>query len=580
MATVTTTGERVGRGRGLTRPGLGGRQVLPWLLVLVLALLVLYPLSMVVYSSFRDTPPGAPGALTLDAWRQTMSNPDTFSALATTLRIVIPKVLLAISVAALFAWIVARTNAHLTRVLEAMLAFMFFLPSLPWVLSWVLLISPRSGFLNQWLAPFLPGGFRFNAFSYEALVILGAMHSVPILFILLLPAFRNMDPMLEESAQVSGAGRWTTLRRVTLPLLAPALLATAALSTVVGMESFEAEQLLGTPAGIFVFTTRIYDYLYYRERSEFGPASALSLVLLAITVGLLLGQRRLLAGRSFTTITGKGYRPRQMDLGGARWLATGVVGAYVLVFGMLPFVILLLTSFMQVSGFLGMELVTNRNWTKIFASPQLITSIQNTVLVGVLSATVGVVLASLAAYLITRLRWKGRAWVDVLVWLPIAVPGLVLALGFLWAFIRLPIYGTLWILVLAYVIRGLPTSSRFFTSTMVQVGTELEEAARVHGVGWLTTFYHVWRPLLMPAVISAWVYLFVISVRILDSALLLTGPSTEVLSVSIFQQASRGDNAVASALALVQTGIITLAYLATRLVSRRGRPAADVPIAQ
>jgi iron(III) transport system permease protein len=175
----------------------------------------------------------------------------------------------------------------------------------------------------------------------------------------------------------------------------------------------------------------------------------------------------------------------------------------------------------------------------------------------------------LAAYTVARLRWSGRALMDTMLWLPIAIPGMVLALGFLWAFVGLPIYKTLWVLVLAFLIRGLPTSSRFFTSTMVQVGVELEEAARVHGASWLTTALRIWRPILQPAILGAWIYIFVIAVRTLDSALLLTGPGSEVLSVSIFQQASRGDNVVASALAIVQVGIVLLAYLLTRLLARR-----------
>jgi iron(III) transport system permease protein len=422
--------------------------------------------------------------------------------------------------------------------------------------------------LNLALAPVLPGGFRFNAYSYEALVILGAMASVPILFLLLYPAFQNMDPALEEAAQVSGANRLTLLRRVTLPLLAPAILAAAALSSVVGMESFEVEQLLGTPAGIFVFTTRVYDLLYFRETPQFGAASALSMLLLAFTLVLLLVQRRILAGQSFVTVTGKAYRGRQVDLGRWRWPTFFIIAAYLLISGILPFVVLLLNSLMQVSGFIDLQMLTTRGWAKAISSPQLVTSIQNTVVVGLLTATLGVVVASLAAYTVARLRWTGRALMDTMLWLPIAIPGMVLALGFLWAFVGLPIYKTLWVLVLAFLIRGLPTSSRFFTSTMVQVGQELEEAARVHGASWATTAFRIWRPILQPAILGAWIYIFVIAVRTLDSALLLTGPGSEVLSVSIFQQASRGDNVVASALAIVQVGIVLLAYLLTRLLAR------------
>lgn len=567
VSVVTSPTRRQAERVSVSVPSVGA--LLPWLFLAGLAILVLVPLGMVVYSSFRNTPPGAPGGLTLEPWMRVLTTPDVSTTFLTTLRVVIPKVALAMAVATFFAWIVARTNTPGRPLLEGLLAFMFFLPNLPWVLSWALLISPRAGFLNTWLAPILPGDFRFNAYSYEALVILGAMHSVPILFLLLSPAFRNLDASLEESSEASGASRWTTMRRVTLPLLAPALLSAAALSTVVAMESFETEQLLGVPAGIFVFTTKIYEFIYFESRSQYGPAAALSMVLMAITLILILLQRNVLAGRTFTTVTGKGYRPRPMDLGPWRWVTFSIVVGYVVIFGFMPFLILLATSFMEVSGFLRVDLFTTKNWVKALNTPQLVSSIQNTILVGLATATIGVIVVAIASYLITRFRWGGKALMDVMVWLPIAVPGLVLALGFLWAGVGLPIYGTIWILVLAYVIRGLPTSSRFFTSTMVQIGAELEEASRVHGAGWTTTFVRIWRPLLMPALVGAWIYLFVIAVRALDSALLLTGPGSEVLSVSIFQQTSRGDSAVAAALAWIQTGIILVAYLATRLIRKR-----------
>ncbi|GAC1315256.1 MAG: iron ABC transporter permease [Chloroflexota bacterium] len=543
-------------------------KLLPWLLLAAIAVVVLYPLGMVVLASFRTTAPGLAGEFTLDAWQQIAVAPEAIGAILTTFKIVIPKVCLAVTIASAFAWTMARTNIPFKSLLEGALAFMFFVPTLPWMLSWVLLISPRSGFLNQALASVLPGDFRFNAYSYEALVVLGAMASVPIPFLLLYPAFLNIDPALEEAAHVSGANRLTLLWRVTLPLLAPAILAAAALSTVVGMESFEVEQLLGTPAGIYVFTTRIYDLLYFRDTPRFGAASALSMVLLAFTVMLLFVQRQILARQSFVTVSGKAFRPRTVDLGRWRWVALAIAVTYLVISGVLPFAILALNSLMQVSGFIDVQMVTTRGWSKALSSPQLMTAVQNTILVGLLTATLGVVVSSVASYTVSRLRWRGRALMDAALWLPIAIPGMVLALGFLWAFVGLPIYKTIWVLVLAFVIRGLPTSSRFFTSTMVQVSPELEEAARVHGVTWRGVALRIWRPILQPAIVGAWIYLFVIAVRTLDSALLLTGPGSEVLSVSIFQQTSRGDNVVASALAIMQVGIVLVAYVLARLVGR------------
>jgi iron(III) transport system permease protein len=348
----------------------------------------------------------------------------------------------------------------------------------------------------------------------------------------------------------------------------PALLASAILSFVRSMESFEMEQLLGTPARIFVFTTRIYDLIYGGNIPHYGPAMVLSLILLVLTFSLVLVQIGLLRGKSFTTVSGRGYKAKPLELGRWRWATFGVIVGFFLVFGVLPFAILAINSFMRVSGFFNADLFTTRHWDVVLHRASLVDSIKNTLIVGVGAATLGVIACALLSYTVTRTRWKGRRVLDVIAWIPWAVPGIVIALGFLWAFVSLPIYGTLWLLILVYVARGFPIGSRFFTSTMVQVGNELEESSRIHGASWTRTLIHIWLPLLRPAVIGAWILLFVISVRVLDSALLLAGPTTRVLSVDIFQLQTTGRAEQASVLAIIQTGIIIVGYLASRLLLR------------
>jgi iron(III) transport system permease protein len=353
----------------------------------------------------------------------------------------------------------------------------------------------------------------------------------------------------------------------------PAILTVTALVIVLSLESFELEALLGIPAGIFVFTTRIFDLLFLQNFAEFGTASALALVLMMITLTLIIFQRRILAKREFTTITGKGYRPKQMDLGKWRWVTFSILLGYVLIFGLFPIVMLIVNSFMVVSGFIGPAYFTMDNWIRALTEPNLLRALRNTLVLGFSTATIGVVLVSVSSYVVikTKDRWRGVAALDMVMWLPIAVPGMVLALGMLWAYVRLPIYNTLWILVLAFLIRGLPTGSRFFTTTMIQVGNELEESARIHGASWLRTLRSILLPLLKPAVISAWIFLFVLSTRQLDSALLLSGPQTQVLSVTMFKAATRGSFEVASALGLTQTILVFSIYLGLRFIGGRDR---------
>jgi iron(III) transport system permease protein len=403
-------------------------------------------------------------------------------------------------------------------------------------------------------------------YSYGGLIVLGAVRSAPVLFLFVHPAFRAMDATLEEAARMAGASAWRTIWRIDLPLLLPALLASGILSFVVAMEAFEIPQLLGTPAKIFVFTTRIYDLAYGGHVARFGPAMVLAVLLLLLTVTLIGVQWRLLRGRVYTTISGRGYQARPLDLGKWRWLPFAVIVVFFLVFGALPFAVLLLNSFMELSGFLSWEMFTTRHWTDALSRTAVLTSLKDTVTVGVAAATLGMIVSALISYVVTRTTWAGRRVLDMVAWGPWAVPGLVMALGFLWAFVSLPIYGTLWLLVLVFVARGLPVGSRFFTGTMVQIGAELEESARIHGASWLRAFVRIWVPLLRPAILGAWILLFVIAVRVLDLALLLAGPGSRMLSVDIFLWTVSGRQEAASVLALLQTALVLAGYVGARLL--------------
>jgi iron(III) transport system permease protein len=557
---------------GRARRWLRRAHLLPLALLAVTAFMVVYPLAMVLYGSLTEVAPGQPGSLTLENWRSVLSDPDTFRVFFTTILIALPRTLLALALATIFAWTVARTTTPGKRLLEGLLVFMFFLPELPWVLAWMLLGAPEVGLLNQWLRALIPGVesiVNVNVYSYAGLIVLGAVRSAPVLFLFVYPAFQAMDATLEEAARIAGAGGWRTISRINLPLLLPALLASGILSFVVAMESFEIPQLLGTPAKIFVFTTKIYDLAYGGHVARFGPAMVLAVLLLALTFSLIMLQWKALGGRAYTTVSGRGYQARPLDLGRWRWLPFAFIVGFFLVFGALPFAVLLLNSFMRLSGFLGWEMLTTDHWRDALARSAVLTSIRNTLLVSAAAATLGVIASALISYVVTRTTWGGRKVLDMVAWAPWAVPGLVMALGFLWAFVWLPIYGSLWLLVLVFVARGLPVGSRFFTATMVQIGAELEESARIHGASWLRTFLEIWVPLLRPAVLGAWILLFVIAVRVLDLAVLFAGPGTRVLSVDIFFWTITGRPEAASVLALLQTALVLAGYVVARLLLGR-----------
>jgi iron(III) transport system permease protein len=549
--------------------------LLPLGLLAVTVVMVVYPLGMVLYGSVTEGAPGQAGALTLAHWRAVLGDASTYVVLLNSLLIAVPRTLLALLLATAFAWCIARTTTPGKRLLEALLVFLFFLPELPWVLAWMLLGAPNVGLLNQWLRAIVPGVETFvDVYSYTGLIVLGAVRSAPVLFLFVYPAFKAMDATLEEAARMAGAGAWRTIWRINVPLLLPALLASGILSFVVAMEAFELPQLLGTPAKISVLTTRIYDLAYGGHVARFGPAMVLAVLLLLITVSLIVVQWKLLGGRAYTTISGRGFQARPLDLGRWRWVPFALIVGFFLVFGALPFVVLLLNSFMELSGFLAWELFTTRHWTDALGRTAVLTSIKDTLLVSVAAATIGMILSAVISYVVTRTTWAGRKVLDLVAWAPWAVPGLVMALGFVWAFVWFPIYGTPWLLVLVFVARGLPVGSRFFTATMVQLGAELEESARIHGASWLRAFLRIWVPLLRPAILGAWILLFVIAVRVLDLVVLLAGPGSRMLSADIFFWTVTGKQEAASVLALLQTVLVIGGYVAARLLLGRTQQSA------
>jgi iron(III) transport system permease protein len=337
---------------GLTRLA-SPANLLPALLLLALIVLVAYPMAMIVYGALKEGPPGSPGSLTLSNLTTVLTDPSTFRVFLNTMTIAAPRALLGLAIATTFAWIIARTNTPGRSFLEATLAFMFFLPDLPWVLAWMLLGAPRGGLINQWAGPVL-GGDLINVYSAWGLIVLGAVRSAPVLFLFVFPAFMKMDASLEDSARMCGASGWRTILRVDIPLLMPALLGAWIISFVRAMESFEMEQLLGTPAGILVFTTKIYDNLY-GGKNLYGPASALSLLLMVLTFGLIVAQWKLLTGKHYTTVSGRAFQARPLDIGPWRWVTFSLIFGFFLVFGIFPFAVLVVQSFSPVPSMVRLD---------------------------------------------------------------------------------------------------------------------------------------------------------------------------------------------------------------------------------
>jgi len=541
-------------------------------LFLAVSILVLYPVLMLLYGSFRSAAPGDPGFWTLQNYVTAYSDPETYKLFFNTFWIVGAQTLFSAIVAIFFAWVVTRTDTPWRGLITTFMVIPFFIPSILEVFAWALLLSPRTGLLNifvSWL--FGLDEPPFNIYSLGGLIWAWTITSGPTKFLLIAAAFRAMDSSLEEAALASGSSPIGVFFRITLPLMAPTVLGASLLTLVRGMESFELPVILGLPAGIFVFTNKIYEALEFGYPPEYGLATALAVTLFCMTAVLVFLQNRLLSGKSFTVIGGKGYRPMILTLGKWRYVTFGVCALYFVVATVLPMSQLILGSFLRVFGLYEWQALTLENYYALFQDELVWRSMTNSFLLGGLAAFLTMIIASAVAYVVTKTNFRGRKALDLISWIPWTVPGLVLGLGMLWAYIRLPypfeLYGTLGILLVAFVTSGIPLGVRLASGGLMQIGAELEESAWVHGASWLQAFRTITLRLMAPIFAAGMLILFVTFVRSLGPVVLLYGHGTELLSVTMFLYWLRGDLGAVCALSLVLLVIILVPLIVARLLT-------------
>jgi iron(III) transport system permease protein len=467
------------------------------------------------------------------------------------------------------AFFCTRTNAPLKPLLYAASLIPLIVPGILFTISWVFLLSADIGLLNVFLRSVGLGFLQVDAFSLPGMILIDGMHQAPLVFLLMFAAFRATDPSLEESSLMSGATVPQTMRRVTLPLVRPALAGAVLISVVRGLESFETPAVLGIPADVWVFTSRIFQALgTYPVR--YDTASIYSITLLLLTVaGLLFVQRISRRGERYQTISGKGFRPRPLDLGAWRWPVSVLFTVYFLVVVLLPLFMLIwmsLLPYYQAPSLQALDSVTLDNYSRIFDMPGVAQAFKNSTILAIGSATTVMLFMSVVAWLSLKSKLPGRRFFDTLASVPLALPGLVLGVALIFIYLRspLPIYGTLFILFIAYVTRYMPYGMRYASSSLAQVSTELEDSARMSGASWFDTFRRVVIPLMMPGILAGWVYVMIVSIRELSSSILLYSHNTRVLSVSIWELWENGETGVLAALGVVMVaglmGLVAVAY--------------------
>jgi iron(III) transport system permease protein len=385
-----------------------------------------------------------------------------------------------------------------------------------------------------------------------------------------------MDMALEESATMSGSGMATTFFRVTLPLMRPAILSAMLIMFIRAIEAFEVPALIGLPAGIEVFTSEIY-LAIHEYPSNFGLAAALAVTLLVFSaLGVYWYRRATAKGQSFATVTGKGFRPRLINLGKFRYVVSGICILFFIITIGLPIFILLWSSFVpfyEVPSLEALKGLSLKNYVFVFQFPTTLTAFRNSIFLMLMTATLTMILTSVVAWIAVKSRIKGRGLLDVITFIPIAFPGIVLGVSLLYVYLALPIpiYGTIWILLVAYITKYMPYGIRTTTATIIQIHNELEEASALSGASWATTFRKVTLPLLMPGFMAGWVYIAMVSLRELSTSILLYASGSEVLSIVVFDLWEGGQYPTLCALGIIMIGLlIVLAFVADRVGAKIG----------
>jgi iron(III) transport system permease protein len=531
-------------------------------LILLLAFLSLYPLSMLFYGSLHTTPPGIAGTFDLAGYRQVFTWP-TAMLLANTVGISLIKTVISLLLAVLFGWIIARTNTPARGTLEVLITLPFFVPPILTAMAWGMLGNPQVGVVNlvwRWITG--SADPLVNIYSYGGVIWHMLQYSTPFLFLFIVEAFRSMDPALEEASRMCGASQWRTFLRVTFALMMPAVVTAFLLSFIRGLENFESPLFFGTPARIEVITTAIYNSINHQSIPNYQFASALSFAIMAMMFLLVLWQWRLLRGKSFQTVTGKGYAPRVIDLGRWRWLTFAVCVAFFVISVVLPVGQLLLGSFFQFFGFYQWDMLTLEHYRSVLSNAEVWRAFGNTFLLGLFGASATMVLGAIVAYISTRTRWGGRQVIDLLAWLPWMMPGMVLGVGFLWGFAFLPsfisIYGTIWALLIAYVALGTPIAVRVMSAAYRQLSFDLEECSRVHGASWWQTLWRILIALAWPSFAVGWVLTFFGIMRELSASVLLYSVGSEVLSVVLLRMWENGQAEAVSVIGLMMMLLVFL----------------------
>ena len=535
------------------------------LLVLIYAALIIsiiYPMLMIVYESVFAASEG----FFEHAW-SVLTDRDVGLAIVNTLQISILATMIAGTLGVALAWLVARTDMPFARVLDPLNMLPFYLSSVVGALSWQVIASPKIGLLNKMLAPLLGPAPVFNIYSIPGIAFVLGLFYAPYIYLFTMESLRSMDASLEEAARMAGSSILNTAFKITLPLSAPAILSSFMLVFVTCAGIFGVPQVLGTPGHITTVSTIIYramnDY-----PADYPTAALLSVLLFLFTACLIVMQIRFMKNKSFATITGKGYRPRPLKLGKWRWFGFGVNLFYVVLI-LLPFVALCAVSLQDAwTGSFEWSRITFNNYRAVlFVEDAAKRGLSNSLIISSVGASIAVAVCFFLALIVQKTKLPGRNLISLIATLPVAIPGIVLGLGFLVGFISTPLYGTIWIIMFAYIVHYLPTGLSNMEALVQSVSKELDESARMSGASWSEAMRKVLFPLLAPGMMSTWILLFVTFIREVSASVMLYTLGTETLSIALIRIMEYKPYGISAAFGVLQTLLLMGAVILLRFVT-------------
>lgn len=550
-------------------------KVLWGLFIAVLALIFIYPVTMIILGTFRDGLPTSPAPFTLQGFVDAFTSEMTWTTLSHSSILVVVCGAIAVSGGAMFAWVGANTNVPGRKWLTPLMVINLFIPPLFHTMGWLMLGNKQNGLLNQ-LGQLigLPEGF-INIQSWPGLIMLLSLGYMPFAYLLMLGAFKNRDQALDEAASISGASTMRTFFTITLPSVGPAITGAALLIAVLVFQAFDSPQMIGRQAGIYVFSTQIYRYVRDSVPAEYTRAFALALILIILVLVLFLVQRSLLRGRSFTTLTGKTSRREPQELGPVRWVFTALIAIFMLLNLVLPLIAMIIGSMQKIYGVMNLGLSFD-NYVTILSDPKLSATLTTTAQLAILGGFGSMAVALLTTYVVARRGGFLKAYTSFAVWIPWALPGLVLALAYMFAILYIPafrpLYGTAALMTIVLIVATIPVSSRIAEGALAQLSPELEEAGAISGAGRMRVLVSIVLRLVLPSFLAGWFLAALFIIGNLAVPLLLAPPKVTPVSMAAYELFLSGEMSTGAALFMIilaaATVVVLVGAIAFKVFSR------------